>query len=188
MDPELERWLAGGRFFDYLGYEVFHRVEGDGPPLLLIHGYPFGSFDWVRIWPALTARFRVIAPDMLGMGFSAKPVRYEYSVHDHADMHEALLASLGVTDCHVLAHDIGDSVAQEMLARHELGEQSAGPVALRSITWLNGGLFSEAYRPRPVQRLLSTTPLGELFARGRRVLLPDAMIDRSIDELFGERT
>ena len=66
-------------------------MEGSGPPLLLIHGYPFNSFDWGPIWPTLTGRFTVIAPDMMGMGFSAKPVAYEYSVHDHADMHEALL-------------------------------------------------------------------------------------------------
>ena len=117
---------------------------------------------------------------MLGMGFSAKPARYEYSVADHADMHEALLASLGVTKCHVLAHDIGDSVAQELLAR--------GRLEIRSITWLNGGLFYEAYTPRLVQRLLSTTPLGDVVARWSRVVLTDRVLDRTLDELFGPDT
>ncbi len=85
----------------------------------MIHGYPFNSWDWAPIWDRLTERFTVIAPDMLGMGFSDKPVAYEYSVGDHADMHEALLAELGVQSAHILAHDLGDSVGQEMLARHE---------------------------------------------------------------------
>jgi len=167
VDAELERWKGRGQWFDYLGFEVFFVRDGSGPQLVLIHGYPFSSFDWLRIWPTLRERFSLIAPDMLGMGFSAKPARYEYSVHDHADMHEALLDYLGVSECHVLAHDIGDSVAQELLARHEFAEQSGARFEIKSITWLNGGLFNEAYSPRPIQKLLSTTPLGEVFARYR---------------------
>ena len=188
MDAELERWKAKGKWFDYLGFEVFYVTEGSGPRLVLIHGYPFSSFDWTRIWPALSERFELIAPDMLGMGFSAKPARYEYSVHDHADMHEALLAHHGVGECHLVAHDIGDSVAQELLARHELGEQTAGRIEIKSIAWLNGGLFNEAYTPRPIQRLLSTTPLGDLLARYGRALLSDTVLDRALDEMFGANT
>ena len=127
VHPELEDWRSRGASFDYLGFDVFYVSEGSGPHLLLVHGYPFNSFDWVRIWRALTAEFTVIAPDMLGMGFSDKPVDYEYSVHAHADMHEALLKHLGVETTHILAHDIGDSVVQEMLARHEeAGSSGAG--------------------------------------------------------------
>src|SRR5262249_41123740 len=142
MDAELERWKDRGQWFDYLGFEVFYVAQGSGPHLLLVHGYPFSSFDWVHIWPALSERFSLLAPDMLGMGFSAKPSRYNSSAHDHADMHEALLAPLGGQECHVLAHDIGDSVAQELLARHDLAKQTASPFQIKSITWLNGGLFN----------------------------------------------
>ena len=116
MDAELERWKSAGQSFDYLGFNIFYRTEGNGPHLLLIHGYPFNTWDWAPLWDRLTERFTVVAPDMLGMGFSDKPVAYEYTVHDHADMHEALLAHLAVESAHILAHDIGDSVAQELLA------------------------------------------------------------------------
>ena len=151
MDAELEAWKAAGTYFDYLGFDIFYRVEGSGPHLLLIHGYPFNTFDWAPIWDRLTARFTVIAPDMIGMGFSAKPVAYQYSVHDHADMHEALLAHLGIDRVHILAHDLGDSVAQEMLARLHFGEQSSGSLGIDTLTWLNGGLFNETYTPRALQ-------------------------------------
>ena len=114
MDAELERWKSGGQYLDYLGFNIFYRTQGSGPHLLLIHGYPFNTWDWAPLWDRLTERFTVVAPDMLGMGFSDKPFAYEYSVHDHADMHEALLAHLGVESVHVLAHDIGDSVGQEL--------------------------------------------------------------------------
>ncbi|KZM75455.1 alpha/beta fold hydrolase [Nocardia terpenica] len=188
MDAELEQWRSGGRYFDYLGFDVFFRVEGEGPVLLLIHGYPFSSWDWAPIWGALTQRFTVIAPDMLGMGFSDKPVAYEYTVLDHADMHEALLAHLGVQTCHIVAHDIGVSVAQEMLARHDSGGQAYGRCGIESITWLNGGLFNEVYTPRLVQTLLSRTPLGALASRYQRVLMSRAVLARSIDEMFGAAT
>ncbi len=193
MDAELERWKAAGRYFDYLGFEIFYRIDGpplgESPPLLAIHGYPFNSSDWSLMWPTLTDRFTVIAPDMIGMGFSAKPVAYEYSVLDHADVHEALLEHLNVGQCHVLAHDLGDSVGQELLARSEFGKQSYGSVRYQSITWLNGGLFNEAYTPRTMQKLMSGTPLGDLMSplQGRSSL-SRKMLERTLDELFGPNT
>jgi pimeloyl-ACP methyl ester carboxylesterase len=188
MDGELERWKSGGRYFDYLGFDVFYRAQGSGPQLLLIHGYPFNSFDWAPLWDRLTERFTVVAPDMLGMGFSAKPVAYEYSVHDHADMHEALLAHLGVESAHILAHDIGDSVGQELLARNEFGEQVYGAVRIESITWLNGGLFNETYTPRLMQKVLSRTPLGDILSPLQGSPLSKRIIEPTINEMFGPNT
>jgi pimeloyl-ACP methyl ester carboxylesterase len=185
MDAELERWKSAGTYFDYLGFEIFYRREGSGPNLLLIHGYPFNSWDWALIWPTLTQRFTVIAPDMIGMGFSAKPVAYEYTVADHADMHEALLHHLGIGSAHILAHDLGDSVGQEMLARHEFGEQSYGALAIESITWLNGGMFNEAYTPRAMQKLMSRTPLGDIMSPLQGSPLSRRLLEPTLNELFG---
>jgi pimeloyl-ACP methyl ester carboxylesterase len=185
MDAELDRWKSAGEYFDYLGFNIFYRVEGTGPALLLIHGYPFNSWDWSLIWPTLIGRFTVIAPDMIGMGFSDKPVAYEYSVHDHADMHEALLAHLNVGVCHVLAHDLGDSVGQELLARREFGDQAYGSLGIESITWLNGGLFNEAYTPRLLQKLMSRTPLGDMTSRFQGSPVSRRIVDRTLDQMFG---
>jgi len=188
MDAELERWKTTGQYFDYLGFDVFFRVEGTGPALLLIHGYPFSSWDWSLIWPTLTERFTVIAPDMLGMGFSDKPVAYEYSVPDHADMHEALLEHLNVESCHVLAHDLGDSVGQELLARHEFGDWTYRAVRFESITWLNGGLFNETYTPRTMQKLMSATPLGDIMSPLQGSRLSRRLLEPTINEMFGTNT
>ncbi|MFG1929865.1 alpha/beta fold hydrolase [Mycobacterium sp. NPDC048908] len=188
MDAELERWKSGGQHFDYLGFDVFYRVEGSGPHLVLIHGYPFNSWDWAPLWDRLTERFTVVAPDMLGMGFSAKPVAYEYSVHDHADMHAALLTHLGVGSAHILAHDLGDSVGQELLARHQFREQVYGGLHIESITWLNGGLFNEAYTPRLMQKLMSRTPLGDIMSPLQGSPLSRRIIEPTINEMFGPKT
>jgi pimeloyl-ACP methyl ester carboxylesterase len=188
MDGELERWKAAGKYFDYLGFNIFYRDEGRGPHLLLIHGYPFNTWDWAPLWGRLTERFTVIAPDMLGMGFSDKPAAYGYSVHDHADMHEALLAHLGVGSAHIMAHDIGDSVGQELLARHEFSQQVYGAVTIDSITWLNGGLFNETYTPRLMQKVLSRTPLGDILSPLQGSPVSRRLIEPTINEMFGPNT
>lgn len=188
MDAELEQWRDAGQYFDYLGFDIFFRHEGHGPNLLLIHGYPFNTWDWAPLWDRLTARFTVVAPDMMGMGFSAKPSAYGYSVADHADMHEALLAHLGVESAHVLAHDLGDSVGQELLARCHRGEQSYGALSLESVTWLNGGLFNEAYTPRLMQKLMSRTPLGDIMSPLQGSPLSRRLLESTIDEMFGPDT
>ena len=58
---ELDAWQRDGRAFTYRGHEVFYRDAGDGPALLCIHGFPSASWDWHKLWPELTARFRVVA-------------------------------------------------------------------------------------------------------------------------------
>jgi pimeloyl-ACP methyl ester carboxylesterase len=188
MDADLQQWKAAGQYFDYLGFDIFYRREGTGPELLLIHGYPFNSFDWQPIWPELTSHFTVTAPDMIGMGFSAKPVAYEYTVSDQADMHEALLDHLGVGTSHVLAHDLGDSVGQELLARHEFDQQVYGQLDISSITWLNGGMFNEAYTPRAMQKLMSRTPLGDIMSPLQGSPMSRRLLEPTLREMFGPDT
>ncbi len=177
---QLTDWRTAGKTFVYRGHDIFYRDEGSGEVLLLIHGFPTASWDWHRIWPALTARFRVIAPDMIGFGFSAKPPDYAYTLMDQATLHEALLAELGVSAVDILAHDYGDTVAQEMLARFNSGEAA---VQLRSICFLNGGLLPGEHRPRLIQRLMMT-PLGPAIGR----LLSERRFGRSFSAVFGPQT
>lgn len=171
--PALQRWFDAGKRFQYGGHSIFVREAGPerAPVLLLLHGFPTASWDWHRLWDALSADFRLVAPDLIGYGFSSKPRAHVYSVFEQAAMIEALLADRGVAEAHVLAHDYGDTVAQELLARYE-GLLAGGEPGLwlRSVIWLNGGLFPELHRPRLVQRMLAG-PLGGLvsllMSRGR---------------------
>lgn len=127
--------------------------------ILLIHGFPTSSHDWLPIWPALAARHPLLAPDLLGLGLSEKPYPHRYTVLEQAELIDLLLSQSDVPRWHLLAHDLGDSVAQELLARHAEGRLS---VQLGGVCFLNGGLFPEAHRPLLVQRLLAS-PLGPLL-------------------------
>ncbi|WP_171189815.1 alpha/beta fold hydrolase [Alienimonas chondri] len=124
--------------------------------MLVVHGFPTSSYDFAPMWAALTARFDVIAVDLLGSGFSDKPVPYDYSVFEQADILERLTTALGVSRTHVLAHDYGDTVVQELLARFGEGTCS---LHLDSVTLLNGGLFIDAQQLTAIHYLLDS-PLG----------------------------
>lgn len=155
----LAEWSARGQDFMFGEHRLRYWEAGTGEPLLLIHGFPSGSWDWNYIWPALTERYRVMACDMLGFGFSPKPRKHVYSLLEQADIQQALLRHLGVERYHMLAHDYGDSVAQELLAR-----DAQGPSRLQSLCFLNGGLFPETHRPVLLQKLLMS-PIGFLIGR-----------------------
>ena len=180
----LDEWRSAGKTFSFHGHTIFFRDEGSGPALVCIHGFPTASWDWHRVWPRLVARFRVVAPDMLGFGFSDKPRRHAYSILEQADLHEALAAGLGLERVHLLAHDYGDSVAQELLARREDRRCSgAAGLEILSCCLLNGGLFPEVHRARLIQKFLAT-PLGPLLAR----LSSEGAFRRSFPAIFGPDT
>jgi hypothetical protein len=114
--PALRAWRDAGEFITVRDHRIYCRRAGTGPRLLLIHGFPTSSFDWAPMWPMLTARFEVLAFDLLGLGFSAKPRGHRYRVHEQADLAEAVAHHYGWRTACVLAHDYGDTVAQELLA------------------------------------------------------------------------
>lgn len=177
----LQAWRAQGRTFDFRGHAIRYWTAGpeQAAPLLLIHGFPTASWDWQRVWQPLAERYRVIACDMLGFGDSAKPRGHAYSLLEQADLQQALLAHLGIAaPVHVLAHDYGDSVAQELLARHHEGR-----IRLASCVFLNGGLFPETHRPVLVQKLL-LSPLGPLIGR----LFSRKKLADSFRQVFGPAT
>jgi pimeloyl-ACP methyl ester carboxylesterase len=168
-------WRAQGAFLEWRGLRVFHRCQGRGEPLLLLHGFPTSSWDWKDVWERLVAWNRVVAFDYVGFGFSDKPPRGPYSVFGYADQAEALLEHLGIDAPHILAHDLGDTVAQELLAR--------SPRRFRSVCLLNGGIFPEMHRPRLIQRLLAS-PLGPLIGR----LMNRERFEKSFRSVFGKDT
>lgn len=165
----LDQWQASGHRFHHQGNDIFYRTHPSGlkeqsiskekPVLLLIHGFPTSSWDWQKLWIELSEHYQLVAADMLGFGFSDKPKNAEYRISDQADIQEALLHHLGVTSYHILAHDYGDTVVQELLARSMRNSDK-----IKSVTLLNGGLFPETHQPLFVQKML-LSPVGPIISR-----------------------
>lgn len=175
----LDDWLNRAQFFDHESHRIAYWTAGEGRPLLLIHGFPTSSWDWHQVWGALAERRCVIACDMLGFGLSAKP-RSGYSIFRQAEIQMALLQELGVTEFDVVAHDYGDTVGQELLARRN--EQGAG-FGLGRMLLLNGGLFPEQHRLLPIQRL-GSSPFGFIVGR----LMNRQRFGQSFYRVFGVET
>jgi pimeloyl-ACP methyl ester carboxylesterase len=94
------------------GHRVTYRTAGRGPALLLLHGVTNSSQTWEPVAPALSERFTLIAPDLLGHGDSAAP-RGDYSLGAHASGIRDLLTALGHDHVTVVGHSLGGGVAMQ---------------------------------------------------------------------------
>lgn len=172
FSPTLISWLNKGRYLRYGPHQIFYIDEGEGDPLLILHGYPYSSLEWQSLLPTLTSQYRVIAFDYLGMGFSDKPRRHRFTYEEYTGIVQVLLQTLQINRVHLLAHDLGVSVAQELIAQQQ--EKLLPSFYINSVAFVNGGLFMHQYKPRFIQRLLSQSPswLGYLVnqAIGRRLI------------------
>ena len=181
-----KEWHSSGKYFTYRKqHQIFYREAGTGPVLVLLHGFPTASWDWHKVWPMLSAHYRVLTFDFIGFGFSDKPRDYAYSLVDQADLTEEFLKAREIREYHLLAHDYGDSVAQELLARHyERQQQAASDQAeLLSLCMLNGGIFPGTHHPRPIQNALAG-PLGFLLTP----FLSKARLRSNFRAIFGPNT
>jgi len=174
----LADWKNRGTYFDYKSHQIFTIDEGVGEVLLLIHGFPTASWDW------LSNRFRVLTLDLIGFGFSDKPKKYPYSIFDQADLVEEFLSSKQIKKVKILCHDYGDTVAQELLARfNDRIEKKEPDLNIESICFLNGGLFPETHQPLLIQKIL-ISPIGSLVGR----LFNRKKLGINFKKIFGPNT
>lgn len=100
------------------GIEIYARVGGRGPPLLLLHGYPQTHVCWHKVVDALAEDFTVVATDLRGYGASSKPSRRQdptlYTKRAMARDQVQAMQQLGFERFHVVGHDRGGRVAHRM--------------------------------------------------------------------------
>jgi pimeloyl-ACP methyl ester carboxylesterase len=169
-------WLEGGHFITTGVGSVFVRSQpGSGPTMLLLHGYPSSSFDYRMVVPHLGERAWVTM-DFLGFGLSGKPRPHRYSLLEQADLVQTVAAGETSGPVLLIAHDMGTSVATELLARDIEGRL---PFDLQRAVLTNGSVILERASLRPIQHLLRG-PLGPLAAR----LANRRMFTKGFAELF----
>jgi len=105
------------KFLDIHGERLAYYDEGQGETVLLIHGMAGSSQTWREILPRLARRYRVIAPDLLGHGRSAKP-RTDYSLGAFAVGLRDLLDELEVSAATVVGQSLGGGIAMQFLYQH----------------------------------------------------------------------
>lgn len=178
MKYTLQSWKQDGEYFAFKNYKIFYRFAGkqDAPTLFLIHGYPTSSFDWSKIWDELSEQYQILAIDLLGLGFSDKPSKHVYSVQDHAAQCVALLEHLNLKRVHLIGHDLGAGILQELLHRQQAQHL---PFNIQSAIFMNGSLFPEAYQPRFIQKLMASS-FGHLIG----LLLNKRIFSKNMKQMF----
>ncbi len=156
-------WQQAGTFTEILGHQIFVRERAgaaDQAPLLFLHGYPSSSYDWRHAFDTLDGH-RLIVFDFLGYGLSEKPRGAVYSLRTQADIVEEIARRFGNGRVIVVSHDMGSSVATELLARDVEGTLSFEPI---SVLLFNASLVRERASLLWGQKLLLSR-LGPVAAR-----------------------
>ena len=123
MNPQvaeaIEQHRRAGREFEAGGVRSFAREQGEGEPVVLMHGVPVSSFLYRKVLPLLAERgLRGVAFDLPGLGLAQKPDRFDYSWSGLGRWTGAAIDALGIGPCHLVLHDIGGPVGLEWALRN----------------------------------------------------------------------
>lgn len=104
------------RYVDVGGIKTFYREAGpeDAPVVLLPHGYPCSSYEFRNLLPRLGDRWRLIAPDFPGAGYSATPEDFDYSFDGYADFLDRFVRTLGLQRFALWLHDFGSPIGARL--------------------------------------------------------------------------
>jgi pimeloyl-ACP methyl ester carboxylesterase len=154
-------WRERGKRSEFGGYSIHvHDREGGSPTLVYLHGFPSSSYDWRHVLE-LEMKQAYVAFDFLGFGLSDKPADHTYSLLWQADLAEAIARRSGVGPFFIVAHDMGTSVATELMARDLAGELT---IDVTGALLFNGSILLHLAKPTIAQRLLRGR-LGPLLSK-----------------------
>ena len=148
----------------------------DGPPVVLLHGFPQTSWSWRGVWPALAdAGFRVVAPDLRGYSPDARPTGVDAYRMEHlvADV-VAVLDHVGGS-AHLVGHDWGAAIAWHVAGRHADRVRT-----LTAVSVPHPLAFAHALRTDPDQRARS-----QYMRDWRSPETEQALLDGGLEQVFG---
>jgi pimeloyl-ACP methyl ester carboxylesterase len=100
------------------GLAIAYREEGEGPAVLLLHGWPTSSYLWRNVMPPIAAANRVVAVDLPGFGASDKPLGASYGFDFHAGVLDGFLDALGIERVALGVHDLGGPIGLDWARRN----------------------------------------------------------------------
>lgn len=114
---DLSGFPFDSRFVEVNGSKLHYIEEGEGDPILFLHGMPTSCYLWRNIIPALAEQDRCIAPDLIGMGQSDKP-KIQYNLNDHIRYIEGFIQALGLRNITLVMHGWGSVIGFDYAMRH----------------------------------------------------------------------
>lgn len=156
------------------GVDTFYREAGpvDAPVLLLPHGYPCSSYEYRALMPPLSDRYRLLAPDFPGCGYSGTPEGFPYNFDGYTAFLEQFLAHLRIGRFALYLHDFGSQIGLRLAIKH--------PDRIAGLIIQNGDIYADAFGPK-------YKPLLEAFKLPRpeaREKLSEAITEQGFKEEF----
>jgi pimeloyl-ACP methyl ester carboxylesterase len=130
------------RTIDIDGVHTFYREAGDpaAPVLLLPHGYPCSSYQFRQLMPALADRWRLVAPDFPGFGYSATPRSFAYGFDGYARFLDRFVARLGIERFGLYLHDYGSQIGLRLALQR--------PEHVAALIIQNGDIYEDQLGPK----------------------------------------
>ena len=139
-------------YFEIDGARMHYIDEGEGEPIVMVHGTPTWSFLYRDLIKVLAPRYRCIAPDHLGFGLSDKPEHMAYRPADHARRLRSLIEHLGLRNLTLIVHDFGGPIG--------LSYAIDQPHNVRSLVLFNTWMWS--LRGEPVAEVAGILGRGQI--------------------------
>ena len=130
------------RYLDLDGIRVFVREAGQptAPTVLLPHGYPCSSYEFRNFMPMLADRWRLIAPDFPGCGYSDTPSNFSYDFDGYADFLDELLMRLNIERFALYLHDFGSQIGLRLAIKR--------PERIAALIIQNGDIYEDQLGPK----------------------------------------
>lgn len=156
------------------GYKMHYSEFGSGDPILLIHGNPTSSYLWRNVVPHIAEQGRVIAVDLIGMGYSDKP-NIDYTYGEHYAYLSGFIKNLGLKNITIVGHDWGAALAWDYASQNSEN--------IKAIAFMEGVL--PPIFPQPSFDAMGEE-MGGMFkaiktpGRGERMIISDHMFVEGI--------
>ncbi len=173
----LAEWWTRGAILDLDAHRISTHVQGDGPTLVFLHGFPTSSHDWAEVIADLSRDFRCVTFDYLGYGASDKPSDADYSSMVQTHRALAILEKLGVRSATVVGHDLGGILLQQLL---QLSANKSSRLTVDHAVFINSSVYADLYRPTPAQLALADPLHGPAIA----AQLSRSTLEASLAPLF----
>jgi pimeloyl-ACP methyl ester carboxylesterase len=166
----MEAFSREKKFVDVGSWKVAYIDQGSGDPIVLQHGCPFQGYEYSRIIPILARRYRVIVPDLLGLGDTVVRLDDDYRLPNQVKMVVGLMDRLGLENAFFVCHDHGAAICQLMMNDY--------PARLRRVVLTN----AEAYDmwPSAPERLDVQLVVNPETTAVYRLLLGSRSVQRRI--------
>jgi pimeloyl-ACP methyl ester carboxylesterase len=161
VEEAIEQHRSAGREFEAGGTRSFVREQGDGDPVVLMHGVPVSSFLYRKVLPLLDERgLRGVAFDLPGLGLAERPKEFDYTWSGLGRWTGAAVDALEIDRCHLVLHDIGGPIGLEWALRN--------PDRVKTLTVLDTLINVDGFHRVWTMALATPPVLGRLWVMSTR--------------------